>query len=108
MTKEEFLNTMEKWNVASSLYSINGEEKDDSLIINKEKDSCYSIYYFERGQKEELEKVSTIEEAYDFIVQTIKHWIDTGSSVSPVSEEFIANYDKITEQWLKERNLSEF
>lgn len=103
MTKEEFLDTMKKWNVAQSLYSIDGKEKDDSLIIKREKDFHYSVYYLERGQKEVLGKVNTIEEAYDIIVHEIKHWIDTGSSVSPASEEFIANYDKITKQWLKER-----
>ena len=36
MTKDEFLKLMQEWGVMPHAYSINGEEKEDSLNIKKE------------------------------------------------------------------------
>ena len=36
MTKEEFLNSMHNWKVDPYVYSIDGEEKEDSLNIKKQ------------------------------------------------------------------------
>lgn len=105
MTKDFFLDLMKNWGVTPSAYSIDGEEKDDSLNIKKIAANCYLIYYLERGKIVEFERVNSLEEAYDEIAGEIKHWIDTGSSVSPVSKEFIENYEKIIKQRVKERKL---
>lgn len=105
MTKDEFLKLMQEWGVMPHAYSINGEEKEDSLNIKKESDHNYSVYYLERGKTKRIEKVSSIEDAYNVIAQEIKEWLDLGINVNPVSKDFIENYDEITKQWLKEWKL---
>ena len=72
MTKEEFLNSMHNWKVDPYVYSIDGEEKEDYLNIKKESDNEYSVYYLERGVRDELKRVRSMEEAYDVIAQEIR------------------------------------
>ena len=82
MTKDEFLNTMKTWNVASRHYSISEERKEYAVNLEKISDDLHSVYYLERGEKIETRNFTKIEDAYDEVARVIKSWIDVGFDVN--------------------------
>lgn len=70
MKKEELKNALHKANVPSDLYNLNGGLPNEALTLN-EHEGCWEVYYSERGEKTQLKKFSTEDEACNYFYRTV-------------------------------------
>lgn len=62
MTKDELLTYLRKHNVSERYYSLNGELKNDAIVL-KESIVGWEVFYFERGNRYDVSVFESIEDA---------------------------------------------
>lgn len=88
MTREEFIEAVNKLKIDPIYYSIDGEIREDTFNLEIYPDTgLYITYYLERGDKIEQNLYFTPEEAYDWIYKKLKSGLDHGLDLTKSYKE---------------------
>lgn len=76
MTKNELLLKLKKMKIDSNRYSLEGENRPDTIVFEEEYNNFYVYYFDEKGNKNDKKKFDTVNDAYNYVFKLFKDAIE--------------------------------